>query len=92
MEKRISERRSPKVIKDSNVTYQTISEQPVVTGQGALLDISENGCRIGGKHGLRKGLHIQLAVEDDTGQPSTILTKCQVAWVKDNEFGVQFLW
>ncbi len=92
MEKRISERKSPKVFKDNNVTYQTLNERPVITGEGSLLDISEHGCRIGGKHGLRKGLHIQLAVEDDTGQPSTILTKCQVAWVKDSEFGVQFLW
>ena len=92
MEKRISERKSPKTVKDNNVTYQTVREQPVITGQGSLLDISEYGCRVGGPHGLRKGLHIQLAVENEAGQPSTILTKCQVAWVKDNEFGVQFLW
>lgn len=92
MEKRTAERKSPKIVKDDNVTYQTVHEQPVITGQGSLLDISENGCRIGGKHGLRKGLQIQLAVADDAGTPSTILTKCQVAWVKDGEFGVQFLW
>lgn len=92
MEKRASERKSPKIVKDSNVTYQTINERPVITGQGSLLDISEDGCRVGAKHALKKGLRIQIAVEDDAGQPSTILTNCQVAWVKDGEFGVQFLW
>lgn len=92
MEKRTAERNSPKIVHEDNVTYQTVHEKPVITGQGSLLDISENGCRIGGKHGLRKGLQIQLAVADDAGKPSTILTKCQVAWVKDGEFGVQFLW
>jgi hypothetical protein len=80
------------VLVENNVTYQTVSEQPVITGQGSLLDISENGCRVGGAHSLRKGLRIQVAVQNEGEQPSTILTNCQVAWVKVDEFGVEFFW
>jgi len=92
MERRKDPRKEPKLVVDNNITYQTVGVHPVVTGQGTLLDISENGCRVGGKHALHKGLYLQVAVEGDSGQPSTVLSKCQVAWVKNEEFGVQFLW
>ena len=92
MENRKYPRRAPKIPNENNVTYQTVGEQPVITGQGSLLDISENGCRVGGSHLLRKGLRIQVALQSEAGQPSTILTNCQVAWVRDNVFGVEFLW
>ncbi len=92
MENRKDLRKAPKILEDNNVTYQTVSEQPVITGQGSLLDISENGCRVGDTHRLRKGLRIQMALPNEAGQPPTILTNCQVAWIKEKEFGVQFLW
>jgi PilZ domain len=92
MEQRKEPRKAPKLAVDNNVTYQTVGLHPVVTGQGTLLDISENGCRVGGKHALHKGVYLQMAVEGNSGQQATVLTKCQVAWVKDVEFGVQFLW
>jgi len=92
MEQRKDHRKAPKLAIDNNVTYQTVGLHPVVTGQGTLLDISENGCRVGAKHALHKGVYLQIAVEGGAGQPATVLSKCQVAWVKDEEFGVQFLW
>jgi PilZ domain-containing protein len=92
MERRKDLRKEPKRLIDNNVTYQTVNEYPVITGQGTLLDISEDGCRVGGPHTVRKGLRVQLAVEGEPGQPSTILMNCQVAWIKEKEFGVQFVW
>lgn len=92
MELRKEPRKAPKQAVDTNVTYQTMNEYPVITGEGALLDISENGCRVGGTHALRKGIRIQMAMRGESGQPVTVLTDCNVAWIKDKEFGVQFLW
>lgn len=92
MELRKEPRKAPKQAVDTNVTYQTMSEYPVITGEGTLLDISENGCRVGGIHALRKGIRIQMAVRGEPEEPVTVLANCNVAWIKDTEFGIQFLW
>jgi len=92
VEQRNEPRKKAKWVADHNVTYQTLSEHPAITGDGTLLDISENGCRVGGAHTLRKGVRLKMAVQGGAGQPLTVLTNCNVAWIKDNEFGVQFLW
>ena len=92
MERRKSRRNPPKVNEPDNVTYQTVHEQPVVSGLGTLLDISEHGCRVGDVHRLKKGQRIQLALPTQPGHPPTIVSNCVVAWVSESEFGVQFLW
>lgn len=92
MEKRKHPRKAPKTVFENNVIYQSIREQPVITGYGTLVDLSEGGCRVRGQTGLRKGIQIQLALHGEGGQLSTILSNCEVMWVKDNEFGVRFLW
>lgn len=92
MEKRKHPRNVPKVQGDSNVIYQTVNEHPGVSGQGTLVDISEHGCRVRDDHRLRKGLRIQVALPNEAGKAPTILANCIVAWTKESEFGVQFLW
>ena len=92
MERRKSRRNPPKVNDPDNVTYQTVHEQPVVSGLGTLLDISEHGCRVGDVHRLKKGQRIQLALPNETGHPPTIVSNCVVAWVSESEFGVEFRW
>ena len=92
MEKRKHPRNVPKVQGDNNVIYQTVNEHPGVSGQGTLVDISEHGCRLRDEHRLKKGLRIQVALPNEAGKAPTILANCVVVWVKDNEFGVQFLW
>lgn len=92
MEKRKHPRKAPKTAFEDNVIYQSLREQPVITGYGTLVDLSEGGCRVRGKTGLRTGMQLQLALHGDGGQLSTILSNCEVMWVKDNEFGVRFLW
>ena len=92
MEKRKHPRKPPKTVFENNVIYQTIREQPVITGHGTLVDLSEGGCRVSGQTRLRKGAQIQLALHGEGGQLSTILSNCEVRWVSENEFGVKFLW
>jgi PilZ domain len=92
MDKRKHPRKPPKTVFENNVLYQTIKEQPVVTGHGTLVDLSEGGCRVSGHTLLRKGVQIQLALHGEGGQLSTILSNCEVVWVNENEFGVKFLW
>ena len=92
MDKRQHARKPPKTVFENNVLYQTLSEQPVITGHGTLVDLSEGGCRVSGHTRLRKGAHIQLALHGEGGQLSTILSNCEVAWVNEKEFGVKFLW
>jgi hypothetical protein len=92
MDHRKHPRKPPKAPVENNVIYQTIREQPVVTGHGTLVDLSEGGCRVSGHTRLRKGVQIQLALHGN-GEPfSTILSNCEVMWVNANEFGVRFLW
>ena len=92
MDKRQHPRKPPKTVFENNVLYQTLSEQPVITGHGTLMDLSEGGCRVNGHTRLRKGAHIQLALHGEGGQLSTILSNCEVVWVNEKEFGVRFLW
>ena len=92
MDKRKHPRKAPKTSCDNDVTYQTIREQPVITGHGSLVDFSEGGCRVNGQTRLRKGVQIQLALHTEGEILSNILTACEVIWVRDNEFGVRFLW
>ncbi|HEY9525975.1 MAG TPA: PilZ domain-containing protein [Anaerolineales bacterium] len=92
MDKRQHPRKPPKTVFENNVLYQTLSEQPVITGHGTLMDLSEGGCRVSGHTRLRKGAHIQLALHGEGGQLSTILSNCEVVWVNEKEFGVKFLW
>ena len=92
MDKRKHRRNVPKIQGDNTVTYQTVNEHPGVNGQGTLVDISEHGCRVRDNHRLRKGLRIQVALPNEAGKAPTILANCIVAWAKEGEFGVQFLW
>lgn len=85
-------RRAPKTVFENNVLYQTLREQPVITGHGTLVDLSEGGCRVSGDTPLRKGVQIQLALHGEGGQLSTILSNCEVMWVNGHEFGVKFVW
>ena len=85
-------RKLPKTVFENNVLYQTISEQPVITGHGTLVDLSEGGCKVSGETRLRKGAQIQLALHGEGGQLSTILSNCEVMWVTEKEFGVKFVW
>ena len=91
MTKRQQERKPPKQVSENNVTYQTVMEQPVITGLGTLMDLSEGGCRVNGQTRLRKGLQIQLALPSEGAQRSTILHG-EVRWVTQEGFGVKFLW
>ena len=92
MDKREHARKPPKTIFENNVIYQTLTEQPVITGHGTLMDLSEGGCRVSAESRLRKGMRIQLALHGEGGQLSTILGNCEVMWANDREFGVKFLW
>src|SRR5690349_19908181 len=83
-------RKTLKTVFENNVLYQTLREQPVITGFGTLVDLGEGGCRESTESRLRKGMQIQLALHGEGGQLSTILGNCEVMWVNDREFGVKF--
>ena len=92
MDKREHSRKAPKTVFENNVLYQTLREQPVITGYGTLVDLSEGGCRVNAQSQLRKGMQIQLALHGEGGHLSTILSNCEVMWVNEHEFGVKFRW
>lgn len=92
MDKRKHLRKLPKTAFTNNVIYQTVREQPVITGHGTLVDLSEGGCRVSGDTPLPKGVQIQLALHGEGGHLSTILSNCEVRWANEKEFGVKFLW
>ena len=92
MDQREHPRKAPKAGFENNVLYQTLREQPVITGSGTLVDLSEGGCRVSAQSRLRKGMQIQLALHGEGGQLSTILGNCEVMWANGHEFGVKFLW
>lgn len=77
---------------DCHVEYRTAGTLPMITGHGTVLDLSEGGCRIRGLYSMAQGLSIELLMKCEEGTQSTVMNNCRVAWVKGEEFGVQFLW
>ncbi len=60
-------------------------------GQGILFDLSATGCRMQSNVALTPGSYLALHIETpDTESPLAVEVSV-VRWIKDNQFGIEFL-
>ena len=85
-------RKEPRLPVDCRVEYRIIGKLPIIAGEGIVSDQSEGGCCIRGSHVVALGNRVDVLIQHEAGGQSTLLSDCRVAWVTDEEFGVQFPW
>jgi PilZ domain-containing protein len=74
------------------VHYQvSLSTTSTVTGEGKLLDLSIDGCRIEHARHLSINNYLSLRLTLAVNDPPILVDLAAVRWVRDKECGIQFL-
>ncbi len=59
-------------------------------GQGTILNISHQGCRIAGTMTVVEGMRLKLWISPPTKEDELCVEEARVLWVNDYEFGLAF--
>lgn len=83
----MSKRIRARVVAGLKVEYRHAGRE----GQGLLIDLALQGCRIQGAAGLSGGARLALRIWlPDQAEP-VVVERAIVRWIKDDQFGVSFL-
>ena len=72
------------------ITYSGEEGARIVTGEGALKDLSKTGGKILGVATCSLGSHLTLLLDLEDGQPPMRLTNVLVSWIASDSFAVRF--
>jgi len=72
------------------ITYSGEEGARIVTGEGALKDLSKTGCKIMGAATSSLGSHLTLLLDLEDGQAPMRLTDVLVSWIARDSFAVRF--
>ncbi|MGH7221411.1 MAG: PilZ domain-containing protein [Nitrospiraceae bacterium] len=72
------------------ITYFGEEGARIVTGEGALKDLSKTGCKILGATTSSLGSRITLLLDLEDGQAPMRLTDVLVSWIARDSFAVRF--
>ncbi len=72
------------------ITYSGEEGARIVTGEGALKDLSKTGCKILGAATSSLGNHLTLLLDLEDGQAPMRLTNVLVSWIARDSFAVRF--
>ena len=72
------------------ITYSGEEGARIVTGEGALKDLSKTGCKILGVATVSLGSRITLLLDLEDGQSPMRLTNVLVSWIASDSFAVRF--
>jgi hypothetical protein len=72
------------------ITYYGEEGARVVTGEGALKDLSKTGCKILGVITSSLGSHLTLLLDLEDGQAPLRLTDVLISWIAKDSFAVKF--
>ena len=72
------------------ITYSGEEGARIVTGEGALKDLSKTGCKILGAATSSMGSHLTLLLDLGDGQAPMRLTDVLVSWTAGDSFAVRF--
>ena len=72
------------------ITYSGEEGARIVTGEGALKDLSKTGCKILGAATSSMGSHLTLLLDLEDGQAPMRLTNVLVSWIARDSFAVRF--
>jgi hypothetical protein len=59
-------------------------------GQGSIVDLHENGCRITGRMPVEVGAHLRLCIWPTDNPTNIVVAQGTVRWTRGLEFGI--LW
>ena len=77
---------------EQKVHYQvSLSTTSTATGEGTLLDLSIEGCRIENARHLSVNTYLSLRLFLASVDPPILVDLAAVRWVREKECGVQFL-
>ena len=72
------------------ITYSGEEGARIVTGEGALKDLSKTGCKILGAARVSLGSRLTLLFDLEDGQSPMRLTNVLVSWIASDSFAVRF--
>ena len=72
------------------ITYLGEEGARIVTGEGALKDLSKTGCKILGAATISLGSRLTLLLDLEDGQPPMRFTDVLVSWIAKDSFAVRF--
>ncbi len=72
------------------ITYSGEEGARIVTGEGALKDLSKTGCKILGAATVSLGSRLTLLLDLEDGQSPMRLTNILVSWIASDSFAVRF--
>jgi c-di-GMP-binding flagellar brake protein YcgR len=72
------------------ITYSGEEGARIVTGEGALKDLSKTGCKILGTTTSALGSRLTLLLDLEDGQALMRLTNVLVSWIDRDSFSVRF--
>ena len=72
------------------ITYSGEEGARIVTGEGALKNLSKTGGKILGVATCSLGSHLTLLLDLEDGQPPMRLTNVLVSWIASDSFAVRF--
>ena len=72
------------------ITYSGEEGARIVTGEGALKDLSKTGCKILGVATVSLGSRLTLLLDLEDGQSPMRLTNVLVSWIASDSFAVRF--
>jgi PilZ domain len=85
----LDRRSTHRVALQARVTY--VHEADLSSyGEGLLIDLSKEGCRIGGSRAVVIGSTVRLSINFSDGHPPLCLCAATVCWREGNTFGVKF--
>jgi len=73
-----------------HITYYGEEGARIVTGEGALKDLSKTGCKILGVATISLGSRLTLHLNLEDGQAPMRLTDVLVTWIARDSFAVKF--
>jgi c-di-GMP-binding flagellar brake protein YcgR len=73
-----------------HITYSGEEGARIVTGEGALKDLSKTGCKILGETTISLGSRLTLLLDLKDGQAPMRLTDALVTWIARDSFAVKF--
>lgn len=84
----LDRRNTHRVALQASVTYASDGD-PSSGGEGILIDLSKEGCRIAGSSAVLNGGNLSLSINLGDGHPPPCLAG-KVCWIEGKTFGVKF--
>jgi hypothetical protein len=68
----------------------SFSSVALVGGEGSLLDLSVQGCRIEGSIDVKPGAALEVRIEVSEREPPIQIQAAVVRWSREGQFGLEF--